>query len=454
MGNTRTEEFLRCTRSSWRSNDSSARDDRAAPLLALINVNHRATRAFIVSQGEELLTGQTVDTNANYLAAQLTGLGLRVFGTITAGDRAEEIAAALRLAVNQSDVVVCTGGLGPTSDDLTAEGFVAAFGGELVLHKEALDQIKQRYADRNRTMVACNEKQAMLPVGAGLLPNPLGTAPGFAVTTPAGARIFCLPGVPHEMRRMWTEEVRPRLEGELELQVPQRHLFRTIGKGESQLQELIGFLPTEFPGVRLGFRARSPENQVKLDADADCASFQTAVQRCRELLGRDAFSEDEELSLAAAVGALLQARGERLALAESCTGGWIGHLCVTEPGSSAWFERGAITYSNRAKVAMIEVSEETLERHGAVSEQVALEMARGTAKAANVDWGLAVTGVAGPSGGSPEKPVGTIHLAVVGPKTERAQRLFLPTGSRTITRKFTSYIALDLLRRQLLRLGG
>jgi nicotinamide-nucleotide amidase len=189
---------------------------------------------------------------------------------------------------------------------------------------------------------------------------------------------------------------------------------------------------------------------VKLEATEDCPAFNEAVDHCRELLGTDSFSEDESVSLAGTIGTMLCARNQQLALAESCTGGWIGHLCVTEPGSSRWLDRGAVTYSNEAKVEMIGVPAELLAQHGAVSEQVALAMASGTARTAGVAWGLAVTGIAGPSGGTPKKPVGTVYVAVSGPKSSSVRKLFLPTKSRTMTRQFSAYLALDLLRRQLL----
>jgi nicotinamide-nucleotide amidase len=253
---------------------------------------------------------------------------------------------------------------------------------------------------------------------------------------------------------MWLEEVRGSLRSGLTIIPPNRHLFCTMGSGESQLQESLGSIPEEFPDVVLGFRARVPGVQVKLEAPPGCESFDAAIAVVRERLGADLFSEDEAVSLAGRVGALLVQRGEQLALAESCTGGWIGHLCVTEAGSSRWFERGAISYSNEAKVAMLGVRSATIEQNGAVSAEVATEMAEGAARAAGVAWGLAVTGIAGPGGGSPEKPVGTVHVAVSGPSGERSRKLFLPTGSRTITRQYSAHIALDMLRRQLIRLGS
>jgi nicotinamide-nucleotide amidase len=198
-----------------------------------------------------------------------------------------------------------------------------------------------------------------------------------------------------------------------------------------------------------------PENQVKLVADPSIPQdrFGEAVAAVRELLGRDLFSEDQDLSLAGCIGELLVQRGEQLALAESCTGGLIGHLCVTEAGSSRWLERGFVTYSNAAKISEVAVSEETLETHGAVSEEVAAQMAAGARAVAGVQWGIGVTGIAGPGGGTPDKPVGTVCIAIDGPGTSRVRRLVLPARGREMVRRFSAVIALDMLRRQIVRLG-
>ncbi len=409
--------------------------------------------AYIVSQGEELLTGQTLDSNSHFLCGQLTDLGLRVRGAITAGDRVEAIASALRLAADEAAVVVCTGGLGPTSDDLTADAAGLAFDLPIVLHDEALTQIETRYRDAGRPMPESNRRQAMLPKGCTVLENPVGTAPGFAVTTPGG-RLYCLPGVPFEMKRMWTQQVATDLAARFSISPPERRLFRVLGKGESQLQDLLGDLPTLHPGIELGFRARMPENQVKLVAPQGHPGMDEAAALVRARLGRDLFAEDEGLELAGAIGQLLLDRGERVAFAESCTGGWVSHLCVSEPGSSRWLERSWVTYSNQAKQDELGVRAETLQAHGAVSEETAVEMARGAREAAGVDWAVAITGIAGPTGGSPDRPVGTVVFSIVGPEVEHTRRLRLPSSGRTPTRRFSSFIALDMLRRQLLRAGA
>ena len=409
-----------------------------------------AITAFVVSQGEELLTGQTLDTNAHFLCEKLTSLGLRVLGTATAGDRTADIAVVLAQACARADVVICTGGLGPTGDDLTAEAAAQAFGHPLELNGAALEQVEERYRTARRTMADSNRRQAMLPAGCDVLLNPVGTAPGFAVATDHG-RLYCLPGVPHEMKRMWAEVLLPELGARLAIRPPQRRLFRVLGRGESQLQDLLSDLPVLFPGVDLGFRTRMPENQVKLVAEPTVPGIDEAAVLVRERLGRDLFSEDPDEELAGAVGRRLLARGETLALAESCTGGWVSHLVVSEAGSSRWYERGWVTYSNEAKEQDLGVPAETLREHGAVSEPTALAMARGARDRSGADWAVAVTGIAGPTGGTPDKPVGTVCFCVVGPGVERSRVVRMPARGRTPTRRFSAYIALDLLRRQILR---
>ncbi len=415
-------------------------------------LDRQAATAFVVSQGEELLSGQTLDTNANFLCDRLTDLGLRVLGAATAGDRTQDIADVLAASCARADVVICTGGLGPTADDLTAEAASEAFGRPIELRADALQQVEARYRRAGRVMADSNRRQAMLPRGCDLLENPVGTAPGFALDC-SPARLYCLPGVPFEMKRMWADRVQPDLLDRLALRPPQRRLFRVLGRGESQLQDLLGDLPTLFPGVELGFRTSMPENQVKLVAEPDVPGLDDAAVLVRERLGRDLFSEDGGEELAAVVGGLLLRRGERLALAESCTGGWISHLIVTEAGSSRWFDRGWVTYSNQAKVQDLGVPLELLEAHGAVSEPCALAMAEGARARSGADWAVSVTGIAGPEGGSEDKPVGTVCFGVVGPGVQRTRRMQIPSRGRTPTRRFSAFIALDMLRRQILSPG-
>jgi len=421
----------------------------------IVPMKDRAATAFVVSQGEELLTGQTVDTNSAWLCGQLTDLGFRVLGAATAGDRREAIAEVLARAAASADVTICTGGLGPTEDDLTAEAVADAFGDAIVLNEEALAQVTAKYAAAGRRMADANRRQAMIPARARVIPNGRGTAPGFSVVAAGGARLIFLPGVPSEMKPMWRDVVRPDLLESCSIVPPRRHLFRVLGKGESELQDLLGDVVAGFDGLELGFRTVIPENQVKLVADpaVPAERFAAATAEVRALLGPNAFSEDEDVSLAARIGQMLVARGERLALAESCTGGLIGHLCVTEAGSSRWLERGFVTYSNEAKVGELGVPEELIADRGAVSEEVAVAMAAGARRAAGVAWGIGVTGIAGPGGGTPEKPVGTVCVAIDGPAGSRVRTLFLPARGREMVRRFSAVLALDMLRRQIDRLG-
>ena len=413
----------------------------------------KSPQAFIVSQGEEILTGLVTDTNANFLCAQLTGIGLRVRGVITAGDHIEEIATALERATTAAEVVVCTGGLGPTDDDLTAEAAALAFDRPLQFSAEAMAQIEERFAVLGRKTANSDKRQAMLPHGALLIPNALGTAPGFCLEIRPGHRCWFLPGVPSEMKPMWHDTVSAQASGMLELEPPGRLLFRIMGRGESRLQDLFADLSKRYPGVELGFRAHMPENQIKLVADvANLDMLEDAANTVRERLGKDLFSEEEDVDLAEVVGRMLQARTERLAIAESCTGGLIGHRCVSVAGSSDWLERGFITYSNDAKQDMLAVRSETLDTYGAVSEETASEMARGARAAAGTDWAIAVTGISGPGGGSPEKPVGTTCIAIDGPTGNRTRTLRFGRD-RNSNRSWAAAIALDMLRRQLIRAG-
>ena len=252
---------------------------------------------------------------------------------------------------------------------------------------------------------------------------------------------------------MWADTIRPDLEKRYARQPSLRHLFRVLGRGESQLQDLLEDFPKRFSEVELSFRARMPEIQVKLlTSPKNEGNFHLAVEEVRKRIGRDCFSERDDNNLAKVIGRMLVDRGEKLALAESCTGGLVGHLCVTEPGSSAWLDRGFVTYSNQSKTAMLGVREKTLGAHGAVSEEVVREMATGARSRAGTDWALAVTGIAGPTGASPEKPVGTTWLAVDGPIGTYSRKIRLGRD-RSSNRSWSALIVLDMLRRQLLRAG-
>jgi nicotinamide-nucleotide amidase len=319
----------------------------------------------------------------------------------------------------------------------------------LELNQLAWSQVQARYARIGRTMSPTNRKQALLPRGCEVIENENGTAPGFAIRV-AGTRLYFLPGVPREMKQMVDAWVLADVRDHFSAAAPLRHTFRVMGRGESQLQEQLGSLSQRFPGIALGFRTKMPENQVKLTAAPGEPRWEEAKAWVRGELGENCFTENPDEELAATVGGLLRSRGDKVAVAESCTGGWVSHLIVSEAGSSRWFERGWVTYSNTAKTEELGVPADLIEQHGAVSEEVARAMASGSASRAGVQWGVGITGVAGPTGGTPEKPVGTVWIAVAGPGGVHARKLTLGRD-RTSNRRFSAWLALEMLRRQLLR---
>jgi nicotinamide-nucleotide amidase len=349
--------------------------------------------------------------------------------------------------------VVVTGGLGPTSDDLTAEAAAALLSVPLERHDHTLARIEARYARLNRPMPAPNKKQAELPRGARVLDNDAGTAPGFVLTI-GGADCWFLPGVPAEMRHLFERYLEPELVQRVVRTSHQLHL-RTFGLRESEVAERLidvdlgGALSD--PQVTIGYRAHFPEIEIKVlargrDHDDARARAERVAAQVRERLGRHVYGGRED-SFAGHVGSLLVARGWKVAVAESCTGGLIGKLLTDAPGSSRYFLLDAVTYANSAKRELLSVPAALLERHGAVSGEVASAMAEGALARASADLSVATTGVAGPDGGSPERPVGTVWLALARRDGKTfAERRQLP-GDRDRVRTLTAYAALELLAR-------
>lgn len=409
-------------------------------------------RAFILSTGDELTTGRTLDTNAHYIADQLVAIGVDVVGVLVVGDYPARIAWAWRAALSQADVVVCTGGLGPTVDDLTTETVAAVAGVPLRLDAAVVDRIRQMFAAMGRAMPENNLKQALFPEGAAVIANPLGTAPGFrlAIATEHGpAHGIVMPGVPREMKRMLADEVLPWLRGARGgVDEYRSHTFQTFGISESALDELVAGAvdPAE---SRLAFRAAFPQISVRVTAQGPPGEvdrrLETAVAALRARIGGYAYGEGDT-TMEAEVGKLLRAAGVTVAVAESCTGGLIGHRLTDVPGSSAYFVGGVVAYTNTVKRSLLGVRKETLVAHGAVSVETAEEMARGVRRALGATVGLATTGIAGPDGGTPEKPVGTVCIAIDGPSGTRSRRYQL-WGTRDWVKLLTSQIALDWVRR-------
>lgn len=412
----------------------------------------------ILSQGDEVVTGQTVDTNAAWLATRLTERGYDVVRHTSVGDRLDDLVALFREIGARADLCICTGGLGPTEDDLTSGAVAAAFDAPLALDEEALAHLKARYAGLGRHMPAVNERQAWFPAGSRRIDNDHGTAPGFALQ--GGRALFvCMPGVPREMKAMFAERVEPLIAERLPVAAGRLVTLRTIGVGESNLQEMIG--PFAEPDVVLSYRTMLPENHVKLRfaAGVSAAREREVLERIAGAVARYTFTvegHDQPLfgldlgggSHVEVVGRTLATRGLTLATAESCTGGRIAAACTSVPGASAWFLEARVTYSNDAKVAQLGVDPGVLEAHGAVSEPVARQMAEGVRARAGTDFGIGVTGIAGPGGGSPDKPVGTVHIALSSAEGTTHRALRLP-GDRERVQRLAVASALELLRRTL-----
>ncbi len=401
----------------------------------------------ILSTGDELLTGQIVDTNSVWLMDRLWDQGLMVRRKTLVGDDRDDLLAALRETTARADVVVMSGGLGPTEDDLTTECVAAAMGVKLVEDAASLEAIRRRIARMGRrVMTPNNAKQARFPEGATIIPNRFGTAPGFVVRL-GRAELVCLPGVPVEYRGLCDEAVLPRISARTGAVFAAR-VVKLIGIPESHADQAMRPLmdAPENAGVRFGYRAHWPEIHVKWSvpgADAEPHADRILVE-VRRIFGDAIFATGKE-ELAQLVVEQLVARGQRLALAESCTGGLVAEMITSVPGASRTFDLGIVAYANEMKEAVVGVPPDTLAAHGAVSEPVARALAEGARQRAGTTWGIGITGVAGPDGGTAEKPVGTVHLAIAGGGGTRTwERHFV--GDRDRIRKMAAYDALDQLR--------
>ncbi len=407
--------------------------------------------AEVLSIGNEVVSGRTLDTNFQFLARLLEESGARIVGHQAVPDTPEAIAASLRLALSRADVVLCTGGLGPTPDDLTVSAVASALGLALVCDPAVLESIRTRWSAMLRgPMPVNNERQALLPAGAVAWTNPVGSAPGVLIAH-EGKSIVLLPGVPEEMRQLSLEFLAPMVRaiggGAVSYTV-----IRTVGIAESILEERLGDLSAALEGAAVAYLPGlgGVDVRIALPAGAGAEFVERSRSMLRAAAGDFIYSEDDR-PLEQVLGDLLVARGWRLAVAESCTGGLLGGRITSVEGSSAWFDGGAIVYANAAKVAAADVPLALLEAHGAVSEEVARALARGVAARFGVQCALAVTGIAGPDGGTPEKPVGTVHLAAVTPDGEHHRKLELK-GNRAQIRERSVTFALEVLRRLLVGL--
>lgn len=417
--------------------------------------------AAVLSIGTELTRGELLNSNATWLAERLTTLGFTVREHATVDDDLGRVVEALRRLAGSAKVVLCTGGLGPTTDDLTTQAAAQAASVDLVRDDASLDAIRRRFIQFQREMPPSNAKQADFPAGAEILPNSEGTAPGFALSLQGATRtnapddapvtrFFFMPGVPSEMRHMFEECVVPCIAALGARDTYQLHL-RTFGLTESQVGEKLAGLEETEPQLTIGYRAHFPEIEVKIHARAgSAAEAETTARRVTELVRArlgDIIYGDRDDTFPLVVGRALRDAGASLAIAESCTGGMIGAMVTSAPGSSDYLLLDAVTYSNAAKESVLGVRPETLRAHGAVSLEVASEMADGALRLAGADLAVAVTGVAGPGGATAAKPVGSVCFALARkkqPTTTYQRRL---PGDRDRVRTLASYIALRLVLR-------
>jgi competence/damage-inducible protein CinA-like protein len=414
-------------------------------------------KAVIVSTGDELTSGLTVDTNSNWLADKLFEIGIDLLAVITVGDDAERIRWAFERGLDLADLVIATGGLGPTADDLTTETLALTLGRELVLDQQVVEQIRQLFRSISREMPENNIRQARFPEGAVVLPNPLGTAPGYRVEVDwKGKRrhVVVMPGVPREMKPMTDDVVLPWLRGLDESgEVYSSHSFQTFGASESALDELmVGAVSAE--EAKVSFRAAFPQISVRLTVrgkpDEVEKKLAALAERVRQRIGPYVFGEGSA-TMEGVVQELCRQRGWTLAVAESVTGGLIAQRLTSVPGSSEVFVGGLIAYTPETKQATLGVRCETLERYGEVSEETAREMAEGARRVVKSAIAVAVTGIAGPSGGTAENPIGTLCIALSAEATLASRRYKL-WGTRDWVRLLASQIALDWVRRHALGL--
>lgn len=415
----------------------------------------RPLTAEILTIGDELCRGEIVNTNASFMAAALWERGIVVTWMTSCRDEPADCLAAFATAAGRADILLCSGGLGPTEDDLTVDLVSQALGVEPVIHEPSRLRMVERFAALKFEMTPNNLRQVRVPAGARAIDNNAGLAPGFEVAFPApGGKtvpLFATPGPPRELRAVWDEHIGKRL-GEL---APERahvakKILRCFGRGESHLDHALRGFVDGVEGASIHYQVAYPETLVKLvvrgPREAAEAKLAELVAEARRRLGDAVYGEDDN-SMAATLHAALVAKGATLGAAESCTGGLLGTLYTDVPGASSTFLGSIVAYAYEAKVALLDVKKATLDAHGAVSEPCAREMALGARARLGSTWAIAITGIAGPAGGTPEKPVGTVHLAVAGPNGALHHKHLAWRGSREQIRRLAAFWGMALCLR-------
>ncbi len=412
-------------------------------------------RTEIITIGDELLCGSRTDTNSAYLASRLSGLGAEITRITSVGDGQTSIEEALRDALTCAELVLVTGGLGPTTDDRTKQALARIFSCDLVLNEDALEAVRESFARRGAGVPEINAAQCMLPECARPIENRVGSAPGLLIER-EGKLLFALPGVPAEMRGIFETYVAPFLEGRGLSRLREERLIRTLHLAESEIADRVQPLARRLARVEVAYLPHADGVDLRIlgrgESRAHAArAAEGAQERIAELLGDAVYARGRE-SIEQVVGYLLSMQGRTLAVAESCTGGRVAWQVTRTPGSSEYFAGGVVAYSNDLKKRFLKVRAATLREHGAVSEEVAVEMAEGVRARARTHYGLGITGIAGPGGATPDKPVGLVHVALARPERPVSWRLLLGHGRDRVRRR-AAVAALDLVRRDLLGLG-
>ena len=410
--------------------------------------------AELITIGDEILYGQTLDTNAHWMSGELDEIGVRVIRRTTCGDAEEEILQALREAEQRADIILITGGLGPTSDDLTKPCLAKYFDCDIIMNKQALAELESYMTSRGRGLNKLTRLQAALPEKCEMVSNERGTACGMWFNK-SGKVFISMPGVPHEMKFMMREKIIPRLMQEFELPIIYHKIVRLAGIGESWLAERIEDWENALPQhVKLAYLPTFGDLKLRLtangtDPDAIRLEVDQLIQDLLPLIQEYVYGYDDD-SLEFVIGMLLKKNNQKLALAESCTGGYVAHRITSISGSSEYFNGAIVPYQNEMKIEQLGVKPETIEKYGAVSEETVTEMALNVRQKFNADYGLASSGIAGPGGGTPEKPVGLIWIACAWGNEIKTRKLNL-TKDRDVNIRITSVALLTLLHERLVK---
>lgn len=406
----------------------------------------------IITIGDEILIGQTVDTNSAWMGTELNQMGIRINRITSVSDNKDEISSSLDEALSRAEVVLITGGLGPTSDDITKDTLAGYFGGKLVMDNEVLENVTERLRRRNLQMNENNRRQAMVPDNCKVLQNLTGTAPGMLFEK-SGKIVISMPGVPHEMKHIMKEHVLPLLAGRLPGGVIVHKNIMTYGVAEAMLAERLVIFEKELPAeIRLAYLPAYGVIKLRLTAaGSDEKKIRKTIrEQVEKLYGiiPDVIYGEDEVMLEEVIGKLLNDNNLTVSAAESCTGGKIASLITSVPGSSGWFTGSVVAYDNSIKTGVLGVSNETLRLYGSVSAETAGEMARGVRRLMGTDYAIAVTGIAGPTGGTADKPVGTVWIAVDSERGLLTEKQIF-ADNRLVNISRSSYGALNMLRKQI-----